>query len=114
MPLPFPPDVTSVLAVLIGASMVVMTSGVDGTASVVLEMVYESVPVEAAKLASPEYTALSEFVPDGSPEVRHPAYPEFSVTVAQPVMVVEPFLKSTVPVAPNVTIELKLTSVPMF
>jgi len=65
-------------------------------------------------LASPEYTALSEFVPVGSPDVLHPAYPELRTTVPQPVMTVDPFLKATVPVAPVVTMVLKFTTVPTF
>jgi hypothetical protein len=38
-PPPLPPDVRSVMVVLIGVSMVVMTRGDEGAASVVLEMV---------------------------------------------------------------------------
>ena len=54
-PLPFPPDVTSVMVVLIGVSMVVMTSGDDGAERVELAIVYTNVDeVEVAYLALPE------------------------------------------------------------
>ncbi|MGD0852982.1 MAG: hypothetical protein ABSA07_06445 [Acidimicrobiales bacterium] len=65
-------------------------------------------------MESPEYVALSEFVPDGSPDVLHPAYPELRTTVAQPDIAVEPFLNSTVPVAPVVTIALRAITEPTF